>query len=58
MVYRKIISCTNVTKKETIAEYLFKTKCKWGTQPPSLGLTGSKNVKSENGLRAETTMMQ
>jgi hypothetical protein len=29
VIYRKIVSCSNVTKLNTIEKYLFKTKCKW-----------------------------
>jgi hypothetical protein len=36
---RKIISCTNLNKIQSLGKYLFKTKCKWennvrGTPPP------------------------
>jgi hypothetical protein len=32
IAYRKIINCTIVTKINTTAKYLFKTKCKWETK--------------------------
>jgi hypothetical protein len=29
LAYRKIISCTNVSKIKSLGKYLFKTKRKW-----------------------------
>jgi hypothetical protein len=34
IAYRKIISWKNETKIRAIGKYLFKTKCKWGNNPP------------------------
>jgi hypothetical protein len=57
LAYRKTISCTNVTKINSLGKYLFKIKCKWenkvrGTQPP-LRAAGSQNIEREIGLRVE-----
>jgi hypothetical protein len=53
-----------MTKIKTTGKYLFKTKCKWETKvrgvnpPPHPEVRWALTIKLENGLRAETIMMQ